>query len=147
VAQLLTRENGKPAGEALGSEVAITLDFARYYADKAPELSVYAIGNSRDRITSTEGLFFEVKYNQLNKNCNVLVKATVTVPTRPRRVFTIQKQVSVGNQTIEAKLDLSTTEVHWLEAAWQHYKVRVVARAAGACSDGVHVTKTESSYI
>ncbi|MFI5309939.1 MAG: aldehyde dehydrogenase family protein [Gemmatimonadales bacterium] len=37
VAQALTRENGKPAGEALGSEIAITLDFARYYADQAPE--------------------------------------------------------------------------------------------------------------
>jgi acyl-CoA reductase-like NAD-dependent aldehyde dehydrogenase len=36
VAESLTRENGKPAGEALGSEVAITLDFARYYADEAP---------------------------------------------------------------------------------------------------------------
>ena len=35
VADALTRENGKPAGEALGSEVSIALDFAGYYADRA----------------------------------------------------------------------------------------------------------------
>ncbi|MFI5312167.1 MAG: aldehyde dehydrogenase family protein [Gemmatimonadales bacterium] len=36
VAESLTRENGKPAGEALAAEVSIALDFARYYAEKAP---------------------------------------------------------------------------------------------------------------
>ncbi len=35
-ADALTRENGKPGAEALASEVAIVLDFARYYADRAP---------------------------------------------------------------------------------------------------------------
>ena len=36
VADALTRENGKPRAEAMGTEVAIVLDYARYYADRAP---------------------------------------------------------------------------------------------------------------
>jgi acyl-CoA reductase-like NAD-dependent aldehyde dehydrogenase len=36
VADALTGENGKPAAEALANEVAIALDFARFYADRAP---------------------------------------------------------------------------------------------------------------
>jgi succinate-semialdehyde dehydrogenase/glutarate-semialdehyde dehydrogenase len=36
VAVALTRENGKPTAEALANEVAIALDFARFYADRAP---------------------------------------------------------------------------------------------------------------
>ncbi|HVT37579.1 MAG TPA: aldehyde dehydrogenase family protein [Gemmatimonadaceae bacterium] len=36
VADVLTSENGKPAAEALANEVAIALDFARFYADRAP---------------------------------------------------------------------------------------------------------------
>ena len=36
VAGALTRENGKPVAEAIGSEVAIALDFANYYARTAP---------------------------------------------------------------------------------------------------------------
>ncbi len=36
IAESLTRENGKPLVEALGSEVAIGLDFASYYAARAP---------------------------------------------------------------------------------------------------------------
>ncbi len=36
VAEALTRENGKPLAEALGSEIAIALDFASYYATEAP---------------------------------------------------------------------------------------------------------------
>lgn len=36
VATALTRENGKPAAEALGSEIAIALDFAQFYAARAP---------------------------------------------------------------------------------------------------------------
>jgi len=36
VAAALTRENGKPAAEALGSEIAIALDFAQFYAARAP---------------------------------------------------------------------------------------------------------------
>ena len=37
VAQVISRENGKPVGEAIGAEVAIVLDFADYYAAKTPE--------------------------------------------------------------------------------------------------------------
>jgi succinate-semialdehyde dehydrogenase/glutarate-semialdehyde dehydrogenase len=36
VASLITRENGKPAGEALAAEIVIALDFSRYYAAEAP---------------------------------------------------------------------------------------------------------------
>jgi acyl-CoA reductase-like NAD-dependent aldehyde dehydrogenase len=36
IALALTRENGKPLAEALGSEIAIALDFADYYAAEAP---------------------------------------------------------------------------------------------------------------
>ena len=36
IADALTRENGKPTAEALANEVAIALDFARYYARRAP---------------------------------------------------------------------------------------------------------------
>ena len=36
VAQAVSRENGKPVGEAIGAEIAIVLDFADYYAAKAP---------------------------------------------------------------------------------------------------------------
>jgi acyl-CoA reductase-like NAD-dependent aldehyde dehydrogenase len=36
VADALTRENGKPLAEAIGSEVAVALDFADYYASEAP---------------------------------------------------------------------------------------------------------------
>lgn len=36
VARVLTRENGKPLAEALGSEISIALDFADYYAKEAP---------------------------------------------------------------------------------------------------------------
>ena len=36
VAAALTRENGKPVAEALGSEIAIALDFANYYAREGP---------------------------------------------------------------------------------------------------------------
>jgi acyl-CoA reductase-like NAD-dependent aldehyde dehydrogenase len=36
VADALTRENGKPVSEAIGSEIAIALDFANYYAREAP---------------------------------------------------------------------------------------------------------------
>ena len=36
VAEALTRENGKPVAEAIGSEIAIALDFANYYARETP---------------------------------------------------------------------------------------------------------------
>jgi succinate-semialdehyde dehydrogenase/glutarate-semialdehyde dehydrogenase len=36
VAAALTRENGKPVAEAIGSEIAIALDFSNYYAREAP---------------------------------------------------------------------------------------------------------------
>ncbi|HKG93860.1 MAG TPA: aldehyde dehydrogenase family protein, partial [Gemmatimonadaceae bacterium] len=36
VADLISRENGKPAAEALGTEVSVVLDYARFYARKAP---------------------------------------------------------------------------------------------------------------
>jgi succinate-semialdehyde dehydrogenase/glutarate-semialdehyde dehydrogenase len=36
VAQAISRENGKPVAEAIGAEIAIALDFAEYYAAKAP---------------------------------------------------------------------------------------------------------------
>ncbi len=36
VAQAVSRENGKPVAEAIGAEIAIALDFAEYYAAKAP---------------------------------------------------------------------------------------------------------------
>jgi acyl-CoA reductase-like NAD-dependent aldehyde dehydrogenase len=36
VADALTRENGKPVAEAIGSEIAIALDFAIYYSRTAP---------------------------------------------------------------------------------------------------------------
>ena len=36
VADALTRENGKPVAEAIGSEIAIALDFANYYSRIAP---------------------------------------------------------------------------------------------------------------
>jgi acyl-CoA reductase-like NAD-dependent aldehyde dehydrogenase len=36
VADTLTSENGKPAAEALANEVALALDFARFYAGRAP---------------------------------------------------------------------------------------------------------------
>ena len=36
VAEALTRENGKPVAEAIGSEIATALDFANYYARQAP---------------------------------------------------------------------------------------------------------------
>ncbi len=36
VAVALTRENGKPVAEAIGSEIAIALDFSNYYAREAP---------------------------------------------------------------------------------------------------------------
>ena len=36
VAAALTRENGKPLAEAIGSEIAIALDFANYYSRAAP---------------------------------------------------------------------------------------------------------------
>ncbi len=36
VAEVLTRENGKPIAEAIGSEIAIALDYANYYASEAP---------------------------------------------------------------------------------------------------------------
>ena len=36
VATALTRENGKPVAEALANEVAIALDFAGFYANRAP---------------------------------------------------------------------------------------------------------------
>jgi succinate-semialdehyde dehydrogenase/glutarate-semialdehyde dehydrogenase len=38
VADLLMRENGKPAGEAMAAEVATILDFASYYAREAPRV-------------------------------------------------------------------------------------------------------------
>ena len=36
VADVISRENGKPAGEALGTEVSVVLDYARFYARQAP---------------------------------------------------------------------------------------------------------------
>ena len=36
VAAMLTRENGKPSVEAISTEVTVVLDFAKYYADRAP---------------------------------------------------------------------------------------------------------------
>jgi acyl-CoA reductase-like NAD-dependent aldehyde dehydrogenase len=36
VAEAVSRENGKPVGEAIGAEIATVLDFADYYAAKAP---------------------------------------------------------------------------------------------------------------
>jgi acyl-CoA reductase-like NAD-dependent aldehyde dehydrogenase len=37
VATALSRENGKPVAEAVSSEIAMVLDFANYYAARAPE--------------------------------------------------------------------------------------------------------------
>src|SRR5688572_16197049 len=36
VADVITRENGRPGAEALAAEVLITLDYARFYARVAP---------------------------------------------------------------------------------------------------------------
>ncbi len=38
MAELITRENGKPVGEALLTDVAVTLDLSRYYHDHAAEI-------------------------------------------------------------------------------------------------------------
>jgi succinate-semialdehyde dehydrogenase/glutarate-semialdehyde dehydrogenase len=38
VAALISRENGKPASEAMAAEVLVALDFARYHAREAPRL-------------------------------------------------------------------------------------------------------------
>ncbi|MDQ6827487.1 MAG: aldehyde dehydrogenase family protein, partial [Gemmatimonadota bacterium] len=38
VAELICRENGKPPSEAMGTEVMLVLDFARFYRDRAPRL-------------------------------------------------------------------------------------------------------------
>jgi succinate-semialdehyde dehydrogenase/glutarate-semialdehyde dehydrogenase len=38
VAELITRENGKPVGEALLTDVAVTLDLARYYRARAASI-------------------------------------------------------------------------------------------------------------
>ena len=56
IAGALTRENGKPAAEALASEVATVLDFARYYAEQAPGFlrapwaGAWSLGMKRKRV-------------------------------------------------------------------------------------------------
>ncbi len=54
VAEALTRENGKPIAESLGMEITIAMDFASYYAAKAP-------GFLRAPWTSAAGLAMQRK--------------------------------------------------------------------------------------
>ena len=137
-----------PAGVALGPRGEIYVSSANLgsvylYADRAPELLLVSGNNARDRISATEGLFVDVKYNQLNKQCHVLITATVTVAARPSHQFTARRSETVGSDYLPAKLDLSRGDVQELEAAWKlRERVSVVVKGAGACSGGVHVTKT-----
>lgn len=118
------------------------------YRNVAPSLSFASTTGGRETIKNTEGLFFDLKYNQLGKSCHVLVKATVTVPPNKAHVFTVEKDKKVGDQHVNVKLDLSTKQMKWLRAAWKAgHKVPVAAKAAGTCSNNVHVTKKQSFKI
>ena len=59
VARLISRENGKPTGEALLSEVMVTLDYAAYYEGLAPSRLQPTIARSRTMATALKQVTIE----------------------------------------------------------------------------------------
>lgn len=116
------------------------------YAIKAPGLTFDSVG-TRSLVRNQGKLRYQVKYNQVDKICNVLVTAKVAIP---RHAFTLEERVKdVGSLQYEfARLDLTDKQLGWLKKAWKAGdKVPVHAVAKGSCTDKVHVTKHEDIKI
>src|SRR5207237_2027567 len=96
------------------------------YVEENPQLSLLKPLQTRQNIAGTEGLMFEAKHNQADTTCNVLVKATVSVPPGPH-VFTVENHGTVGDHYARIKVDLTGNQVSLLEKAWNSgHKVSVV---------------------
>lgn len=116
------------------------------YENAAPKLSLGLDRAYKGYTKSTSGLWYIVGYNLIDKTCNVLVKATVTVPPNAAHVFTVEQDATnVGDDGATVKVDLSSRQLKWMEQAWQAgHKIPVTAKALGSCSDNVHVHATKS---
>ena len=111
------------------------------FLDTEPKLLV-VVDEQLKRMVNTEGLWFHMAYNQETKSCNVLVKATVSVPGHPK--FTVEDDFKVKNVTDEYKVDVSGKQAKWLKSADnKNKKVPISATFTGKCSEGVRVTARE----
>jgi hypothetical protein len=112
------------------------------YKDEPPALFFEPRKHNKKVVKQTEGLFYELSYNQQDKTCQVLVKATVTVPPRAAHVFTVRNDALVDDGSTMVKVDLSHHQVELMKEAWsQGRRVDVAAKAIGNCTGGVRVTK------
>jgi hypothetical protein len=109
------------------------------YKDRPPALQILPEKHTRKSVKQTEGLFYGVTYNQQDKTCHTLVKATVSVPRGPE--FTVRADAQVGDDTTTVKVDLSHHQVKAMKEAWSRDRdVPIHAKAIGDCTGGVHVT-------
>jgi DNA-binding beta-propeller fold protein YncE len=113
------------------------------YKNRAPALTLAHAHNSRQHIRDTQGLFFQLTYNQLSVTCHVDVKAKITVPPHAAHEFAIDNDVKVGNDLVDVKLPLSDRQLHWLNKAWgDGHDVAIATKATGCTNNDVHVTKS-----
>jgi sugar lactone lactonase YvrE len=134
----LTPEGHLLVGNALGTIYE--------YAQKAPSLTFDLI-SQRSAIRDSGRLRYQVKYNQSEKTCDVLVTARIAVP---HHAFSLEERVvNVGSDRHEfARLDMTKKQLGFLKKVWKDGgKVAVSATAKGSCSDNVHVRKHADSKI
>ena len=109
------------------------------FRDLEPKL-VTLPSESSKRVIQTEGVWIELLYNQLEKSCNALAKATLSIPGRPK--FTVEDDFKVTNVRKTNKVDLSDQQAKWFKRAInKNKKVPAHWKVIAKCSDNVRLTK------
>ena len=119
------------------------------YANVAPKLSFVLRSTNKNFVKNTSSLSYDVRYNQLGKECNVLVKSTITVPPNAAHRFTIQRDATGVDRTgAYVNPKLSAQQLKWMEQAWQAGRnITTDGKALASCSDNVHLTATWQRII
>jgi hypothetical protein len=113
------------------------------YKDLAPALTLAHAHNSRSHVRQTNGLFFQLTYNQLAQTCHVNLKAKLTVPPNAVHVFTVANDASVRDGIVDVKLHLTDRQVGWLHKAWTNgHNVAIAAKATGCTNNDITVSKS-----
>lgn len=110
------------------------------FRDEEPELFSNPRESSK-QVIRTEGVWITLEYNQLDKSCNALAKATLSIPGHPS--FTVQDDFKVTNVLVSNKVDLSAKQADWFKKAIdKKKKVPTSWKLTAQCTGNVRLTKT-----
>ncbi len=110
------------------------------FRDRPPYLYLRA-SKSAQQVINTQGVWIDLSYDQLDKSCDALAKATLSIPGHPR--FTVEDDFKVTDAVIANKVDLSAKQTKWFkEAINKKKKVPTSWKVIAKCSDKVRLTET-----